>query len=84
VADDTEAQVAELKKRIASLQAKRARAEQDQAVARDRAEQAEKAIRDEFGVSLEEVPALSVKLEADLAAEVEQVRQLLEKAEEKA
>jgi hypothetical protein len=79
-----DARVAVLKKRIAAMQQDRARAEQQHAVAVDRAQQAEKALKDEFGVTPEEVPALAEKLTVDLDAEARRVQELLDKAEEKA
>jgi hypothetical protein len=84
MADSLDTQVAALKKRITDAQAARARAEQQQVVARDRAAQAEKALSDEYGVRPEEIPALAVQLEADLTARLRQAETLLAKAEEKA
>ncbi len=81
---DIDAQVAALKKRIAGVQQERARAEQQHAVAVDRAEQARKALQEEFGVTLVQVPALAEKLRADLDAEARRVQELLDTAEEKA
>jgi phage tail tape-measure protein len=81
---ELDAKVAALKKRIADMAKERVRAEQQHAVAADRAQQAEKALAAEFDVRPEEVPALAEKLQADLDAEVRRVQVLLDKAEEKA
>lgn len=81
---DLDAQVAQLKQRIADAVKARASAEHQLAVARDRREQAEKALREEFGIAPGEAPALAKKLEDDLQAELRRVEKLLEKAEEQA
>lgn len=80
---DIEQQVAALKKRIADAIRDRAGAEHQLAVARDRRQQAEAALRDQFGITPGEVPALEKRLEDDLLAETARVEKLLEQAEEK-
>ena len=79
-----EQQVGDLKKRIADAVKARASAEHQLAVARDHKEQAEKELRQEFGVGPAEVPDLVRKLEADLQAEIGRAEQQLARAEEQA
>lgn len=74
-------QVAQLKKRISDAQERRARAQAQAGAARERLQEAERAIRDEFGIAPEDAPARIAELEADLAAEAGRVRAALERAE---
>ena len=78
---DLDAQVAALKKRASDAQARRAKAQVQAAVARDRLGQAEGALRSEFGISPADVDKHIAAHEADLAAEVRRVQEALERAE---
>lgn len=78
---DLDVTVAALKKRITEAQSRRAKAEAQAEVAKDRVDQAAKAILDEFSITPEGAPARIAELEADLAAEAERVRAALERAE---
>lgn len=78
---DLDAQVADIKKRITEAQGRRARAETQAEVARDRVGQAAQAIREEFDIEPEQAPETLRQLETDLAAEAERVREALERAE---
>lgn len=78
---DLDAEVARLKKQITEAQGRRARAEAQAEVARERLEQVMQAIRDEFGIEPDQAPARIAELEADLAAEAERVHAALERAE---
>jgi chromosome segregation ATPase len=78
---EIDARVAELKKRIASAQAARAKAETQAEVALDRVRQAERQLREEFGVAPEDVAGRITALEADLAAEAARAEEALERAD---
>ena len=73
-------QVAALKERITARQQDKAKADHAHAVAQAKVESTTQELKDEFDIAPEEIPAFMKKLEADLAAEVKRVYELLEKA----
>jgi len=78
---DAVAELAELREAVAASQRARASAEHGLAQAEVRAETASRELLDEFGAGTpEEAEALAEALEAELAAETEQVRALLARA----
>jgi hypothetical protein len=79
--ENLDAQVAALKRRASEAQGRRAKAQAQAAVAKDRLAQAEEALRTEFGISPADVAQHIAAHEADLAAEVRRVQQALERAE---
>jgi hypothetical protein len=79
--EDLGARVAAIKQRAEDARQRRGKAEAQAAVARERAQQAEAALREEFGISPAEAPAFIAAREDDLAAEARRVEELLEKAE---
>lgn len=81
---DIDAHVGQLKRRAADAARERVRAEHQQEVARAHVEETEQALREEFGVSPAEVPALAAKLETDLEAEAKLAEAWLDKAEGRA
>lgn len=76
-----EEEITRLKAGIATAAKAQAQAQQQRAVAEDRVRQALEDLREEFGITPEEAPATLERLNADLAAEAERVRELLRQAQ---
>lgn len=76
-----EEEITRLKAGIVTAARAQAAAQQQRAVAEDRARQALEDLREEFGITPEEAPATLEQLNADLAAEAQRVRELLRQAQ---